>query len=218
MKELLLPGEAICENEGYIRGHGTQSRKEEIVSSYFGRLRIINRLVSVEPAAAMRYMPEVGDVVVGRVASISNKRWKIEMNSRADVTLGLSAISLPGVAQRRKLESDEISMRTFFDIGDLIVAEVQKVNRSGSAALHTRNDRYKKLTNGILVFVPFALLPPLKSRFVVVGGVEVIAGANGLIWVARGEASFEMVARIASRLREMAARKKNVQFDQLIDG
>jgi exosome complex component RRP4 len=217
MKELLLPGEVICENEGYIRGHGTQLRGEEIVSSYFGRLRLINKLISVEPSTALRYMPEVGDVVVGRVASIFSKRWKIEMNSKTDVSLSLSAINLPGVAQRRKLESDEISMRTFFNIGDLIVAEVQKVNRNGSASLHTRSDRYRKLGDGMLVFVPSVLLPPLKSRFVTVGDTEVIVGANGFVWIGRSsEESFLTVSRIALRLREMVSGWEMVQLDQLL--
>ena len=46
--------------------------------------------------------------------------------------------------QRRKLESDELQMRTFFEEGDLLVAEVQAFFSDGAMSLHTRSLRYGK--------------------------------------------------------------------------
>ncbi|QRW02864.1 exosome complex component RRP40 [Ceratobasidium sp. AG-Ba] len=57
----------------------------------------------------------VGDLVVGRIAEVQNKRWKVDVNSRQDGLLLLSSVNLPGGVQRRKLESDELQMRTFFE-------------------------------------------------------------------------------------------------------
>ena len=47
--------------------------------------------------------------------------------------------------QRRKLESDELQMRTFFEEGDLLVAEVQAFFADGAMSLHTRSLRYGKV-------------------------------------------------------------------------
>ena len=47
--------------------------------------------------------------------------------------------------QRRKLESDELQMRTFFEEGDLLVAEVQAFFSDGAMSLHTRSLRYGKV-------------------------------------------------------------------------
>ncbi len=49
--------------------------------------------------------------------------------------------------QRRKLESDELQMRTFFEEGDLLVAEVQAFFADGAMSLHTRSLRYGKVSN-----------------------------------------------------------------------
>lgn len=122
----------------------------------------------------------------------------------------LSSINLPGGVQRRKLESDELQMRTFFQEGDLLVAEVQSILGEGTMSLHTRSLKYGKvrsfnwytlslhqadaitacmypehqLRNGRLVTVPSSLIVRLKSHFHSLPfGVDLILGMNGLIWV-----------------------------------
>jgi exosome complex component RRP4 len=205
---VFLPGETICDSDDNIKGHGTQIVGKEIVSSYFGPSKIINKLVTVLPHMNYRYTPEVGDVVIGRVKEIYNKKWKIEMNCKTEVGLNLSAINLPGVAQRRKLESDEISMRTFFDINDLLVAEVQKVGKSGAVSLHTRNEKYKKLGEGVLVIMPVALVPHLKSRFITFTDLEVIIGSNGYVFVSPNDTNIETIKRVMKVVKKL---KNNVE-------
>lgn len=66
---------------------------------------------------------------------------------RTGMVIGLSFIfcSLTLFAQRRKLESDELQMRTFFEEGDLLVAEVQAFFADGAMSLHTRSLKYGKV-------------------------------------------------------------------------
>jgi len=52
---------------------------------------------------------------------------------------------LPHAKQRRKLESDELQMRQFFEEGDLLVAEVQSFFADGTMSLHTRSLTYGKV-------------------------------------------------------------------------
>lgn len=53
------------------RGHGTQSFDEDkLVATVCGVLDRVNKLVTVRPLHR-RYVPEVGDVVVGRVREVS---------------------------------------------------------------------------------------------------------------------------------------------------
>ena len=109
-----------------------------------------------------RYNPEVGDLVVGRITEVQPKRWKVDAGSRQDAVLMLSSVNLPGGVQvrplpllhdlaqfvwrqRRKLESDELQMRTFFEEGDLLVAEVQAFFADGAMSLHTRSLKYGKV-------------------------------------------------------------------------
>jgi exosome complex component RRP4 len=44
----------------------------------------------------LRYNGDVGDVVVGRIAEVGQKKWRVELNSKQYAGLLLSAINLPG--------------------------------------------------------------------------------------------------------------------------
>lgn len=82
----------------------------------------------------------------------------------------LSSVNLPGGVQvrcfvslelinltplqRRKLESDELQMRTFFEEGDLLVAEVQAFFGDGTMSLHTRSLSYGKVSGSHLILEP----------------------------------------------------------------
>ncbi|KAI4291252.1 exosome complex component RRP4 [Pancytospora philotis] len=217
---LLLPGQPICQAEGFIKGHGTNLAGSTITSTYCGHAKQINKLITVNPVFAFQYAPEIGDVLIGRVTQIFNKKWKIDANARVDTTLSLSAINLPGVMQRRKLEADEMNMRTFFDVDDLLVCEVQKVAKSGAAALHTRNEKYRRLTNGLLIAIPQFLLVPLKTKFLCKDGIEAIVGSNGYIWIsvlAEEPEGYRKAAALRIRIQELALQQSRIDMAQIMD-
>jgi exosome complex component RRP4 len=81
-----------------------------------------NKLISVIPIKN-RYNAQLGDIVIGRVVEIINKKWKVDINSYDLATLSINAVKLQEV-QRRKTDEDEKQMRTLFKEGDLILAEV----------------------------------------------------------------------------------------------
>ena len=112
-----------------------------------------------------------------------------------------------------------ITMSKFFDINDLIVCEVQKVNKSGSAALHTRNDKYGKLLNGILCCVRPDLMEPMKTRFITKGNINLICGANGYIWISCNSDLAEdlaIISRIRSMLEVLNFSYSKIDFDDLL--
>ncbi|KAH6888361.1 exosome complex exonuclease rrp4 [Coprinopsis sp. MPI-PUGE-AT-0042] len=200
--KLTCPGESLTSAHDYMRGHGTYVDNEEVIASVTGTIERVNRLVTVRPVNS-RYNPEVGDLVVGRITEVQPRRWKVDANSRQDAVLMLSSVNLPGGVQRRKLESDELQMRTFFEEGDLLVAEVQAFFADGAMSLHTRSLKYGKLRNGQLVMVPSVLVRRLKSHFLTLPcNVDIILGLNGYIWVSKhvkeseqeGEAGFDAEA------------------------
>ncbi|KAF8972692.1 hypothetical protein BDZ97DRAFT_1649780 [Flammula alnicola] len=183
--KLTCPGESLTSSQAYMRGHGTYVDNEEVIASVAGTIERVNKLVTVR-AIRSRYNPEVGDLVVGRITEVQPRRWKVDANSRQDAVLMLSSVNLPGGVQRRKLESDELQMRGFFEEGDLLVAEVQAFFSDGAMSLHTRSLKYGKLRNGQLVVVPPILVRRLKSHFLTLPcGVDLILGLNGYIWVSK---------------------------------
>ncbi|TCD71791.1 exosome non-catalytic core subunit rrp4 [Steccherinum ochraceum] len=184
-RKLTSPGEVLTSSQAFMRGHGTFVDNEEVIASVTGVIERVNKLISVR-AIRTRYNAEVGDLVVGRITEVQPRRWKVDANSRQDAVLMLSSVNLPGGVQRRKVESDELQMRTFFEEGDLLVAEVQAFFADGALSLHTRSLKYGKLRNGQLVTVPPVLIRRLKSHFVSLPcGVDLILGLNGYIWVSK---------------------------------
>ena len=86
-------------------------------------MHLIDRVVCVRPGRS-HYRPDIGDVVVGRIVSVDQSRWQVDVNSYQHAILNLSAINLPGGVQRRRVEEDRLHIREFFVEGDLISAEI----------------------------------------------------------------------------------------------
>ncbi|KAB1280150.1 Exosome complex component RRP4 [Camelus dromedarius] len=211
-KHLVVPGDTITTDTGFMRGHGTYMGEEKLIASVAGPVERVNKLICVK-ALKTRYNGEVGDIVVGRITEVQQKRWKVETNSRLDSVLLLSSMNLPGgelilggskrerrvrdlllgsdfsdvaisVFQRRRSAEDELAMRGFLQEGDLISAEVQAVFSDGAVSLHTRSLKYGKLGQGVLVQVSPSLVKRQKTHFHDLPcGASVILGNNGFIWI-----------------------------------
>lgn len=170
-----------------MRGHGTYRRNNVLISSVAGCIDRVNKLLSIRPLKT-RYNGEIGDIVVGRVIEVQseNKRWRIDTGSRLDSLLLLSSVNLPGGELRRKTVEDELMMKNFFKEGDLISAEVQSIFTDGSLSLHTRNLKYGKLGQGILLKVSPSLVERRKTHFHNLPiGAHLILGNNGYIWISQ---------------------------------
>lgn len=193
---IVTPGELITDDPQWMRGHGTHvsPATTAIVSSVAGTLTRTNKLLSVRPLRA-RYTPEVGDLVVGRIVEVQAKRWRVDVGSTQLAALPLSAINLPGGILRKRTETDELQIRTFFAEGDLLVAEVQQLFGDGGAVLHTRSLKYGKLRNGVFVAVSGTGGGGgvVRSRRQVWtmdaanggGQIDVVLGVNGYVWISK---------------------------------
>ncbi|XP_034048720.1 exosome complex component RRP4 [Thalassophryne amazonica] len=182
-KNLVVPGDVITSNTGFMRGHGTYVDDEKLTASVAGEVQRVDKLICVRPLKT-RYNGEVGDVVVGRITEVQQKRWKVETNSRLDSVLLLSSVNLPGGERRRKSVEDEFTMREYLQEGDLISAEVQSVFSDGALSLHIRNLKYGKLGQGVLVQFSPSLIKRQKTHFHNLPcGASIILGNNGFVWL-----------------------------------
>lgn len=184
---VVTPGQVISTDTGaFLRGHGTYLSNNELIASVAGVVEKVNQLITVRPLVS-RYIGEVGDIVVGRITEVGNKRWKVDVNGQQDASLMLSSVTLPGGAQRRRTYEDQLQMRNFFVENDLISAEIQEVRYDGSLSLHTRSLRYGKLENGQFVAVAAPLVKRMKQHMIALPGIgiDVILGTNGYLWVSR---------------------------------
>lgn len=130
------------------------------------------------------YKPEIGHVIIGRVITVNKKSWDIDIFAQRYGTLNLTAINLPRGEQRIKNEDDQMQMRLYFKENDLLSGEIQQININGSIHIQTRNLKYGKLKNGILLKVNHMLIKKLKHQFFdLVDNIKAILGSNGMIWI-----------------------------------
>lgn len=193
-------GEPIPTDPGFLRGHGTLVRQDgALVATVAGVSAHVNKLISVRPLRA-RYVGEVGDVLVGRVLEMGQKRWMVDVGGRQSAMLMLSSINLPGGEQRRRTAEDQLNMRHFYVEHDLLSAEVQAFFQDGAMSLHTRSLMYGKLSGGTLVMVAPSLMKRLKQHFHTFDfGVRAIFGVNGFVWLSpRGLTSTDADADAAA--------------------
>ena len=182
-QQLVSPGDVITREGGYMRGHGTYTKDDILYASVAGAVQRVNKLISVTPPKT-KYQGEIGDVIVGRITEVQQKRWKVEINARLDAALQLSSVNLPGGELRRRSAEDELTMRKYLQEGDLISAEVQNLFSDGAVALHTRSLKYGKLFQGTLVTVSPSLIKRRKTHFHKLPcGASVILGNNGNVWI-----------------------------------
>ena len=177
-----------------------------------------NKLLSILLLRA-RYTPEIGDLVVGRIFEVQQRRWRVDVAASLMADLPLSAINLPGGILRRRTAVDELNIRTFFTEGDLLVAEVQTIRADGSASLHTRSLKYGKLRNGYFMSVSGSggsggRRGGVRSRRQVFtlqtarggGEIDVVLGVNGYIWIAKHVEPEEAGKEVSiTRLEETAS-------------
>ncbi|GJR81826.1 exosome complex component RRP4 [Tanacetum coccineum] len=165
-------------------GHGTTEIEGEVVATVCGVIERVNKLVYVRTLRA-RYKPEVGDIIVGRVLEVAQKRWRLEINFSQDATLMLSSMNLPDGIQRRRTAVDELNMRSIFEEDDVICAEVRDFMRDGSLQLQARSQKYGKLEKGQMLTISPYLVKRRKQHFhhLEQYGIDLILGCNGFIWV-----------------------------------
>lgn len=178
------------------RGHGTYNTPSStrIIATVAGTVQKTNKLLSVRPLRA-RYTPEIGDLVVGRIVEVQTRRWKVDVAAPLLAQLPLSSINLPGGILRKRTTADELQIRTFFNEGDLLVAEVQQIHQDGAASLHTRSLKYGKLRNGVFLAVSGTgggggVVRARRQVWTINtahggGDVDVVLGVNGYIWISK---------------------------------
>ncbi|ELT97658.1 hypothetical protein CAPTEDRAFT_115301 [Capitella teleta] len=182
-QHLMTPGDVITADTGFMRGHGTYMEDDKLHASVAGVVERVNKLICVRPIKT-RYHGEIGDVVVGRILEVGQRRWKVDTNAKLDSILMLSSVNLPGGELRRRSEEDEKMMRDYLNEGDLISAEVQNVFADGALSLHTRSLKYGKLSQGILLAVSPSLIKRRKTHFHNLPcGASIILGNNGYVWI-----------------------------------
>ncbi|MCK4961087.1 MAG: hypothetical protein KAS19_01325 [Anaerolineales bacterium] len=178
-REVVVPGELLAEGR-YRSSMGTYDEEGKIYSALAGLAELRGNTVKVVPLEGV-YIPSEGDLVIGTITRVAGNNWKV------DIT-GPYGASLHANNALRRPYDDDISR--YFDIGDVIAAEITAFDRNSGPFLTLKGRELGLLTEGMILDLGPAKIPRVIGRSGSMINmikdklrIEAVVAQNGKIWI-----------------------------------
>ncbi|WP_457590854.1 exosome complex RNA-binding protein Rrp4 [Geoglobus sp.] len=178
-RAIVLPGELLATNPR-VAGSGTYVENGKVYAKFLGLLDKTDTAVRVIPLKG-RYIPSIGDVVIGIVREVTANGWIVDINSPYQGFLPVA--ENPEMRPNRKPND-------VLDIDDVIIAKVINIDPKMKVTLTMKDKMCRAVRFGRIVAINPARVPRVIGKkgsmiklFKTELGVQIIVGKNGLIWV-----------------------------------
>ena len=199
-KDVVVPGEILAEGMGYLPSRGTYREGEKIIASRLGLIHMDGKVIKLVPLSG-RYMPKVGDTVIGKVIDVLMSGWRMELNTAYTAMLGMKEATSDFIPKGANLTQ-------YFDIDDYVVGKISNVTSQKLVDLSMRGPGNRKLKGGRVIEVNTTKVPriigkqgSMVSMIKDATGCKITVGQNGLVWI-DGEPEKELIAVKAIELIE----------------
>ena len=200
-KEVVVPGELLAEGR-YRSSMGTYDEDGKVYSALLGIAELRGNTVKVVPLEGV-YIPSEGDLVIGTITRVAGNNWKV------DIT-GPYGASLHANNALRRPYDDDISR--YFDIGDVIAAEITAFDRNSGPFLTLKGRGLGLLTEGMILDLSPAKIPRVIGRSGSMINmikdklrIEAVVAQNGRIWIRAPDAPTLNLAIKALKMIEAQA-------------
>jgi len=202
-KEIVVPGELIVKSMEFLPGRNCFREDEGILAKRLGLVSLNGRVVSIVPLNAS-YFPREGDMVVGKIKSIQNNGWVVNIYGSQEAFLPLAGV-------KEYIDTRKTTLNRYYDIGDMIYARVNGVQGT-SIYLSMQDMKARKFRGGRVIKINASKVPRLIGKqgsmisTIKEGtGCRINAGQNGLVWI-DGEDTNKCVEIIRLIEQEAASR------------
>lgn len=182
VREIVIPGEVIGDEKENRAGYGTYVEEGKIISKFLGIPKKSGVYLSVVPLSGV-YVPKRQDKVIGFITDVEKVGWVVDINSPWQAFLSLSE----AVDEFVDLKRTDITR--FYDVGDIIYAQVVDVKR-GDIQLSMKTPIARKLRNGVTVNITPSKVPRLIGKegsmintIKEKTGTIIRVGQNGIVWI-----------------------------------
>ena len=180
-REVVVPGQVLCVGLDYLPSNGTVRRGDAIAASVLGLANFQGRLVSIIPLSG-RYMPMVGDVVVGKVIDILLTGWRLEINSAYSAVL--SIVNTQGYIRKGE------DLTKYYHIGDFLLTRIITVTSQNLIDVTMKAPGMRRLTGGRVVRVSPNKVPrvigkngSMLEQVKKLTQCDIVVGQNGMVWL-----------------------------------
>ncbi len=178
-RKIVLPGDLVSTNPK-TAGPGTYVEGGKVYARVLGLLDKTDLGVRIIPLKG-RYIPSVGDTVIGIVKEVTANGWIIDIYSPYIAFLPI----LENPAMRPNRKPNDV-----LDIGDAIIAKVMNIDPKMKVTLTMKDKLCRPIRVGRIVAINPTRVPRvigkkgsmiklLKSEL----DIQIIVGQNGLIWL-----------------------------------
>ncbi|MEA2046560.1 MAG: exosome complex RNA-binding protein Rrp4 [Euryarchaeota archaeon] len=189
-RRVVIPGELLAEDPKKA-GEGTYVKDDKVYSQLYGLMNHRDK-ISVIPLAG-KYVPSVGDTVIGIVGDITVSNWIVDINSPYEGLLHISEYP-------KRIERDE--MGKYLRIGSSIMVRVKDVDSTMKVELTLNDRRLGTLNTGRVVEISYTRVPRVIGK----GGsmismlkkelnCNMFVGQNGRIWVNGSDEDMDLVLK-----------------------
>ncbi|MEM5802214.1 MAG: exosome complex RNA-binding protein Rrp4 [Candidatus Aenigmatarchaeota archaeon] len=216
-RPIILPGELIDFKRGRKLGRNVYSEEEKVFSRILGIPKVTENEIDVIPLAG-KYMPSVGDRVIGIVAEVEVSGWFVDINSPYLAFMPLA----DAVEEFVDILREDLSR--YYDINDIIFCRISKVTKNKVVQVSMKDALSRKLYGGTIVKVT----PSKVARIIGKGGsminliksrtrCDIQIGQNGVIWV-KGENKAKAIEAILTIEKESHLFGLTEKIERLLSG
>ncbi len=155
-RPIVVPGMIVAEGN-YNPGQYVINEDHKFYSTIIGLLEMTEKDVDVIPLKGV-YIPKVGDKVIGIITNYYLLSWSVDINAPYE------AILMAAGALAKPLEKPGPDLGKFLNVGDVIVAVIQKFDRLSNPQLTLKEPDCGKVIRGTLVEITPSKIPRLIGK------------------------------------------------------
>ena len=203
-RQIVTPGDLLAEGD-YLAGDNTYRENNKIYATRVGLADYDKRGLYVVALKAF-YIPNVEDLVIGKVVEVGFGIWTLDIRAPYLATLRASDVL------NRPFKPQQDDLPSIFDVGDLVLAKVVAYDRTQDPLLTVREEGLGKITRGQITEITPTKIPRVIGRkgsmismLKKETGCQIAVGQNGLILVKGNTPEDERLAIMAIRKIEQEA-------------
>lgn len=201
-RKMVIPGDLVAEGAMTLGG-GVYREGDRVYASIMGLLEQRKGYIRVIPLTG-KYLPEVGDFVIGKVTDVTRVNWDIDINS------AYSAILNPR-DYFRDIDIFQTSLIKILAPGDMVFAVVREITPTKKVYITMADRGARILRGGRLLTINPTKIPRVigkKSSMISMIKKEVkcsiLVGQNGRIWLKGKPELVEIAVRVIKRIEKEA--------------
>jgi exosome complex component RRP4 len=178
-REIVMPGD-LLEGDKLKPGAGTYISEGKIYAALLGIKSVKSNYVNIIPLSG-RYIPAVGDSVIGKVEDIGPSNWLIDINSPYPAPLHVNEVPW-------RVEFGDTAR--YMNVGDVILAKVLMVDETMRVQVTMKDQGLRKLQGGQIIEISPSKVPRVigksGSMIQMIKGYtncRIFVGQNGRIWL-----------------------------------